>query len=116
MLCAHCKEKVFAANKPWGLHHQVEILHESALEACFICHQLNDDVKDARLELDGNNVTHRWTIRTKTRTREQDTELITITFRAAFSEPSDLALPTRIFYLIDQKGLCFWLFAAQAGC
>lgn len=104
MLCAQCKDSVFAANKPWGLHHQVKILHESALAGCFICTQLDDDVKNTRLELDGDSVTHRWTIRMKTQTREQDEELITVTFRT-FLKSVLLALPTRIFYLIDEKGL-----------
>ncbi|QDS71992.1 hypothetical protein FKW77_001655 [Venturia effusa] len=106
MLCAQCRERLFAADKPWGLHHQVKTIRECALADCLVCTRLKDDIDDSKLELgdseDGENITHRWTIRLKTQTRDQNTGLITITFRSVLPES---ALPTRVFYLLDEKGI-----------
>jgi hypothetical protein len=114
MVCIYCKEKVFEANTPWGFHHQHRILKESATNGCFVCVQLDKDIREAKLKLSPDSVTHRWTIRMKTQTRERHSGFITVTLRPTIPSSDQPALPERIFYLIAEKGLkliqgCFGL-------
>jgi hypothetical protein len=104
MVCTNCKETVLKGRRSWGLHHQLKNLKESVATGCFICVQLDADIKEARLELDAESFTHRWTARMNTKTREQPTGFITITLRATVSSSVQPALPTRIFYLINENG------------
>jgi hypothetical protein len=104
MLCDRCKKVVLETNEPWGDHHQLKVLKESASAGCFICVQLNEDIEKIGLGLEEVSVTHRWTIRMNTHAREESSRSITVTFRAVVSKPVEPSLPTRVFYLINEKG------------